>query len=166
MPKSNWENITLSVSCVGYAPSERNLKKSDFVDNLEIELKQSGSLGEVVVIDTFKSYRMGGLVRCIKSYRTYSSITSRISKSNFKIYPNPVQSNSTLKIEWKQKDPGDHILQLFNQSGQLIFTKEMYIDEEARSLSINIPSVPSGNYFLKITSAKTGRSYTEKLIIK
>jgi hypothetical protein len=164
--KSNWENITLSVSCAGYVPTETNLKKSNPTDNLEIELKQSAeTLGEVVVIDT-KTHRMGALTRCVTSYRTSSSIASNISKSNFKIYPNPVQSNSTLKIEWKQKDPGDHIFQIFNQSGQLIFTKEMYIDGESGSSSINIPSVLSGSYFLKITSAKTGRSYVEKLIIK
>ncbi len=164
-PKSNWENITLSVSCVGYVPSETNFRKSDFVDNLEIELKQSGSLGEVVVTDT-KTHRMGALVRCVKSYRTSSSIISDVSKSNFKIYPNPVQSNSTLKIEWKQKEFDNHIFQLFNQTGQLVFTKEMWIDGEARSLSINMPSLPSDSYFLKITSVKTGKSYTEKLIIK
>ena len=57
-------------------------------------------------------------------------------------------------------------LSIFNQPSQLVFSKEMWIDGEARSSSMNMPPVPSGNYFLKITSVKTGKSYTEKLIIK
>jgi len=87
-------------------------------------------------------------------------------KNNFRIYPNPIRSNSTLTIELNQKQYGDHLLQLFNQSGQLIVSKDIYIDEKARLFTMNMPSIISGNYFLKLTSKTTGKSYTEKLIVE
>jgi hypothetical protein len=85
--------------------------------------------------------------------------------SKFRIYPNPIHSNSTLTIELNQKQNGDHLLQLFNQSGQLILSSDIYIDEKAKPFTMSMPSIISGNYFLKLTSKATGRSFTEKLIV-
>ena len=100
-------------------------------------------------------------------YRLTSTNVQRHSLSvNFRVYPNPIRSNSTLSIELNQKQYGDHLLQLFNQSGQLILSKDIYIDEKAKLFTMNMPSIISGNYFLKLTSKATGRSYTEKLIVE
>src|SRR4030095_5058572 len=60
--------------------------------------------------------------------------------SNFRIYPNPVRSNSTLHIQWNSKEYGNHILELFNQSGQLVFKRQMYIDEKITIVSVDIRS--------------------------
>jgi len=89
-----------------------------------------------------------------------------LHKNKFSIYPNPIRSNSTLTIEWKQKEYGDQLLELFNQSGQLIISKDIYIDEKTTLFTMNMPSIMPGNYFLKLTSKATSRSYSEKLIIE
>jgi hypothetical protein len=86
--------------------------------------------------------------------------------NKFRIYPNPVRSNSALTIEWKQKDYGDHLLQLFNQSGQLVLSREINIGEGSKLFMMPMPSIMSGTYFLKLTSKPTGKSYTEKLIVE
>ena len=86
--------------------------------------------------------------------------------NKFRIYPNPIRSNSDLTIEWKQKDYGDHLLQLFNQSGQLVLLREINIGEGSKLFMMPMPSIISGNYFLKLTSKATGKSYTEKLIVE
>ena len=165
-PKFNRRNVTLSVSCVGFAPLEKNINPSDYENDVEIELQQTGTLGEVVIVNAVDTRRMG-LVGSVKFYRTYPlNINDMFKfKNNFRIYPNPIKSNSTLTIELNQKQYGDHLLQLFNQSGQLIVSKDIYIDEKARTFTMTMPSIISGNYFLKLTSKTTGRSYTEKLIV-
>jgi len=166
-PKFNRRNVTLSVSCVGFAPLEKNINPSDYENDVEIELQQTGTLGEVVIVNAVDTRRMG-LVGSVKFYRTYPlNINDMFKfKNNFRIYPNPIKSNSTLTIELNQKQYGDHLLQLFNQSGQLIVSKDIYIDEKARLFTMNMPSIISGNYFLKLTSKTTGKSYTEKLIVE
>jgi hypothetical protein len=85
---------------------------------------------------------------------------------NFKIYPNPVQSSSTLNIEWKQKEFGQFMFQLYNQSGQLVFSKEINISDEVKLFTMNMPSIIPGNYFLGLTNKTSGKSYSEKLIVK
>jgi hypothetical protein len=71
-----------------------------------------------------------------------------------------------LHIEWKEKEAGNFMLQLLNASGQLTFTKEMYIDKEARVLDLQLPSIAAGNYFLRMANKKSGKSYTGKIIIQ
>jgi hypothetical protein len=135
---------------------------------VEIELQQTGTLGEVIVANTIcNTHSIKGMVGSVSVYRTYPLNNDDMFKlkSNFRIYPNPIKSNSTLTIELNQQQSGDHLLQLFNQSGQLIVSKDIYIDEKARLFTMNMPSIISGNYFLKLTSKATGKSYTEKLIV-
>jgi hypothetical protein len=71
-----------------------------------------------------------------------------------------------LNVEWKQNQYGDHLLQVFNQSGQLVVSKEINIGEGSRLFTMTMPSIASGNYFLKLTIRATGKSYTEKLIVE
>jgi len=166
-PKRYAKNLTLSVSSAGFAAAEKNIHRFESWNNIKIELQQTGTLGEVVVTSSINSHRLG-LVGLVESYRTYPVKTNDISKfkDNFKLYPNPVSSNSTLNVEWKQNQYGDHVLQVFNQSGQLVVSKEINIGEGSRLFTMTMPSIASGNYFLKLTSKATGKSYTEKLIVE
>jgi carboxypeptidase-like protein/type IX secretion system substrate protein len=164
IPKSYGKNLSLSVSCAGFTPAEKKIGRFDSISNLEIELQQTGTLGEVIVTSQ-QSFRKG-LICTATSTSFYGYRTSnKISPGNFKIYPNPVRSNSTLNIEWNQKEHGDYLLQLFNQSGQLVFSKEISISEGLKLFALTMPSITPGNYFLKLTSKTTGKSYTEKLIV-
>ena len=112
---------------------------------------------------------VGGAVaitrRTSKDIPLIKDLTSSAT-SSIRIYPNPVKSGISLNIEWKQKENGYYLLQLLNLSGQLVFTKEIYIDEEASVLNVQLPSVASGTYFLRMTHKQNGKGYTEKLIIQ
>jgi hypothetical protein len=90
-----------------------------------------------------------------------------ISKQIFyKIFPNPVLPGATLHIEWKESNAGNYDLQLLNLSGQIVYTKQMWIDEEARLLELQMPAVPAGTYFLSIFNSKTAKGYTKKVVIQ
>ncbi|MES1223720.1 MAG: T9SS type A sorting domain-containing protein [Bacteroidota bacterium] len=93
-------------------------------------------------------------------------VLKKLLPDNFKVYPNPVKAGTSIHMEWKQKTTGDFMLQLLNVSGQLIFIKQLRIDEEARLLEFQLPSVAAGNYFLRMTNKQSGKNYTEKIIIQ
>jgi len=125
----------------------------------------SGYAGAVVItaggVNATRCYSK----KTTKSIPIFRKLFKDTAFSKFRVYPNPIRSNSILTIELSQKQYGDHLLQLFNQSGQLILSKDIYIDEKARLFTMNMPSIISGNFFLKLTSKATGRSCTEKLIV-
>ncbi len=84
----------------------------------------------------------------------------------FKIFPNPVSSGASLSIEWKKTEDGYYRVQLLNQSGQSAHQQEIWIDAEARILNIDIPLVAAGSYFMVLINKKTGKKFTEKIIIQ
>ncbi len=84
----------------------------------------------------------------------------------FKVFPNPVESGSSLNIEIKQTEEGYYSLQLLNQSGQSMHQQDIWIDAEARILNIDVPAVAAGSYFLALTNKKSGKRSTEKIIIQ
>jgi hypothetical protein len=83
--------------------------------------------------------------KATKSIPLFRKIFKDTAFNKFRIYPNPIKSNSTLTIELNQEQYGDHLLQLFNQTEQLILSKDIYIDEKARLFTMTMPSIISGN---------------------
>jgi hypothetical protein len=144
-------------------PVERTLieteKNNIIPPSMRIEQSLVGYVGGLIV----RRYPVKKVARPIQLVK---KIFKDTSFEKFKVFPNPVKSNSNLTIEWKQTETGYYVLQLLNQSGQLVFAKEMYIDNEARLLSIDLPSTPAGNYFLRMTNKVSGKSYTEKIIVQ
>lgn len=98
------------------------------------------------------------------------SLFKRIfKKSNdnlFTIYPNPVKSGFSVNIEWKGPKADYYVLELLNLSGQLIFAKEIFIDQRGQVLNIQLPKVTMGSYFLRIQSNRFRNSNAVKLIIE
>ncbi len=84
----------------------------------------------------------------------------------FKIFPNPVEAGSDLNIELKKTEEGYHTIELLNQSGQPVHQQEVWINADAKQLSITIPETTAGNYFIVLTNKQTGKKLTEKIIIQ
>jgi CarboxypepD_reg-like domain/Secretion system C-terminal sorting domain len=145
---------TLVISSIGFYPKEI---KTSYVDNQNIVLVEMKEqiMGQMITVTRKK----------IKPLPLLQRIFKDTAFSKFRIYPNPIQSNSPLNVEWNQKQYGNHTLELFNQTGQLVLKREMYIDKETRILSVNIPSLMPGSYFFRVTNKTSGKSYTEKIIV-
>lgn len=90
----------------------------------------------------------------------------KLLPENFKIYPNPVKVGASIHIEWKQRLADDFVVQVLNISGQTIFTKQMQTGYNNHLFEFSFPSVASGNYFLRMINKKSGKSYTEKIIVQ
>jgi len=139
---------------------------SNIMNPAPVSQTLTGHLGGVVIVAGGITAKRCYSKRASKSIPFFRTIFNDTTFRKFRIYPNPIRSNSTLTIEWKQKEYGDQLLELFNQSGQLIISKDIYIDEKTTLFTMNMPSIIPGNYFLKLTSKATSRSYSEKLIIE
>ena len=83
-----------------------------------------------------------------------------------KVYPNPLKSNNTLTVEMYQQERGTYIFQLLTINGQVILSKEFWMDKTSRVTKIPIPTLVPGVYFLRSRNKLSGKSYTEKIIIE
>jgi hypothetical protein len=84
----------------------------------------------------------------------------------FKVFPNPVESGSSINIEIQKMEEGYYSIQLLDQSGQSVHQQEIWIDAEARHLTMDIPPLAAGSYFLSLANKNSGKRSAEKIIIQ
>jgi hypothetical protein len=161
LPVSNWSRIVLIVSSVGFESKETLVDRSNYQDDKII------SIGIIPV----EYVLMGAVAVCTVDKKkdpipVIPDVIKDADTKSFKVYPNPVVSGTNLSVEWKQTEEGYYSLQLLSQSGQSVHRQEIWIDTEARVLSIDVPFVSAGNYFLVLTNKKTGKKFSEKIIIQ
>jgi hypothetical protein len=143
-------------------PAELMINKSSFSDTAIIKLATERAMiaGELVVC------RKPVTKKELKNAPLMPSIIDDKHAAVFKVFPNPVESGSSLNIEIQKMEEGYYELQLLNQSGQSVNQQEIWIDAEARLLNIDIPPFAAGSYFLVMINKKTGKKSTEKVIIQ
>ncbi len=146
---------------------------------LVVQMKSNVILSEVVVI-AYGSIRCSRTVTGAVSYVKGETISvannkdSVVSKSiklpaeenKLFVYPNPVQSGATINLSFKKLEEGYYQLKILNYSAQIVEQKEIWIDTEARLMNLEVPSVAAGTYFLVLTNKKSGKKFTEKIIIQ
>ncbi|HET6993642.1 MAG TPA: T9SS type A sorting domain-containing protein [Chitinophagaceae bacterium] len=84
----------------------------------------------------------------------------------FRAFPNPASAGASLHIEWKQTEEGYYVFELIDMSGKKVYSKEIWIDSEARLLNLELPSVATGNYILQATHKNSGKHFAEKIVIE
>ena len=87
-------------------------------------------------------------------------------KNKFYIYPNPVLAGGNLAVGVHMLEDGAYTCEYLSVSGQLIEQKEIVIDAETRLLNIEVPSVAAGSYLFVLINRKTGKKYSEKVVIQ
>jgi hypothetical protein len=88
------------------------------------------------------------------------------SNNQFILFPNPAKAGSEVSIEWKKTEEGYYTIALLSVSGKLVHNKEVWIDADARLLSMYIPMIVAGTYVLRVTNKKSGKADTEKILIQ
>jgi hypothetical protein len=161
-PVKGWDQITLVGSSIGYDVAEESVYKEMASDTVRIQLRSSRTMmvGELVVC------HKPPVKKELKKAPLIPVITDDKHTAAFRVFPNPVEPGASLNIEWKQTEEGYFTIQLLDQSGQSVHQQDIWIDAEARSLSIDIPQVARGSYLVTISSKMTGKKFTEKVIIQ
>jgi len=156
-------------SSVGFQIAESivNLNKSD--EHITITLPYNNTLGEVVVVVTDLQV-MGGFVGgvVVKKVSIIDTIYNKIfpAKQSLKLYPNPIKRGSSLTIEMEKHKTGTYLLQLAALNGQVVLSKEIWMDKNDRVIKIEIPSVAAGTYLVSMINKQSGKINTEKIIVE
>ncbi|MGB3154233.1 MAG: T9SS type A sorting domain-containing protein, partial [Chitinophagaceae bacterium] len=147
---------------VGYVTKEWPVDRNSFADPVVIQLKSSERflVGELVIC------RVAPVKKESKQTPLMPLITNDNNAASFKVFPNPVLAGSSLNIEWKQLEEGYYSIQLLNQKGQTVYQTEIRKDAKAGTLNMDIPYGAAGSYFLVLTNKKSGKKFSEKIIIQ
>lgn len=159
-PPDGWQSVVLVASCVGFTVTEKKIQNDSNSANIVLSIPLSSMTMGVIVRKPIKKKKES------KPVPLLTQILMDTASKYFKIFPNPVSSGASLHIEWKKMEEGYYTLELLDLSGKLVYSREIWIDSEARLLNIEIPSVTAGNYFLRAVDKKSGKSSTEKIIIQ
>lgn len=155
--------IVLIISSVGFVTTEYQLVLSDYKGAVSIVLgsvnMETVTMG-VIVTTTRKKAKKKEVIPLIKE----TGIDP--AASLFRVFPNPVAAGGNLSIEWKQQGEGYYNLEILSLAGQTIKQQMIWIDKEARLLSIDVPLTNPGTYIIRISNTKTGKAYSEKIIIQ
>lgn len=151
--------VLLKISAVGYVGRtiQFDITKGNAIP--AILLEREDVMGEVIIV---------GLVAPVKKKTTMIiPVIMDTPSRHFKVFPNPVLSGGSLNIELTNKlKEGYYNLLVTGLDGKRIFQKEIWIDAEAKVMSIELPSITAGNYILSLKNRKTGKEFGEKLIIQ
>ncbi len=161
---SNLESATLTVSYIGYQTVERTLQKNEYDQSAVITMVMNDNRlkGEVFIVAASKKKPEA----ITKTTPLIPPLTYDAGFKNFKVFPNPVSSGTEMTIEWKKPEEGYYLLEIVNQSGQTVHQRELWVDAGARMLNLGVPSIAAGNYLIRITNRKSGKGYTEKIVIQ
>jgi|SRR5215204_809951 len=138
--------------------------------SLPESIAQYKPMDTVVVSAKAHNIILGGISVCtiqtIQTKRTsVKSVLFDKEHINFKVYPNPVRSGSSLTISFESADVLPKTMQILSSSGQLISQVKQNEKEINAVTNIQIPpNIPAGIYFLQAL-AKNAQVQTTKIIV-
>lgn len=160
--KGRTRKATLIISAAGHETA--SLEVSPATTEPVIKLVPKISYSEAIVVVT-----AGMVIRKRVKSKQWSLLSEQrmnTATKFFKLFPNPVSPGADCTIEWNVIQEGYYRLQLTSLSGQAVHQREIWIDEAAKELTVNIPVVPAGTYILSFSHKATGKNYSEKIIIQ
>ena len=93
-------------------------------------------------------------------YSKVKSISSKASKGDIKIYPNPI--SNTIKAELTSITSGDIDISIIDAFGKVVLTSKQKISEGLNTLNLDCPHLAAGMYLFV---AKTGAdSFVQKIV--
>jgi hypothetical protein len=82
------------------------------------------------------------------------------------VYPNPARRGSPVMLAWQTMQTGNYEVGLFNTQGELIQSRVLQVENKGQIDLLDIPaSLSAGSYFLRVTSAGSGKPVTRTLLV-
>jgi len=79
-------------------------------------------------------------------------------------YPNPVDNELIISV--MSRDAGEYAVMINNSCGQMLYTKEVSVNQVTDEIRVNTECFPEGIYLLNIIDIKTGEMWMHKIIKK
>jgi hypothetical protein len=173
-------NCELEISSVGYEPKVIKLSQRQNIQSLATEnnhtkliteniiLKQS-TMGEVVVEASSRlTSRMAGLMATCVRYTIFEKVKNLIAGDNeIKVYPNPITMNSSFRLVFNLKDPGEYIIRFTDASGRMIASRQLNIaiKNQLENFSGTMFHA-AGVYFASVSGKSPRKLYTSRLLVQ
>jgi hypothetical protein len=87
-------------------------------------------------------------------------------RSGLHIYPNPVIQGQSLTISFDKPEEGYYAVSFTSINGQILSLKDIWIDAEARVLTIERPLMQAGTYILTLMNKRTGKRTSGKVVVQ
>lgn len=133
---------------------------------MTINTKRIDFTGGVVVVTIAGQVSVNKIDKNIVDVPEKKISIKNVSADPVTVYPNPVSPGSSISVEWKQTEEGYYRFQLINPAGQSVHQKEIWIDMDAKLLNLDMPLLPAGSYFLVLVNKKTGKKFTERVMLQ
>ena len=162
---------SIRISSVNYELKTIFIDKEKAIrEGIQIKLEPKVALPEVV-ISCYPEYRKGfvtmGAVSTISRKTEKAEIIPLPEvKSGMHIFPNPISQGQSLTISIDKPEEGYYSALFTSMSGQSMSLKDIWIDAEARVLSIQPPYLSAGVYILTLTNKRTGKKLSEKVVVQ
>ena len=142
-------------------------KEKALNEGIQIKLESKILLPEVLIV-SYPHYRKGkvtmGVINTVS--RKTEIIPQPEVKSGLHIYPNPVSQGQSLTISFDQPEEGYYTVSFTSINGQILSLKDIWIDAEARVLTIEPPTMIAGTYLLTLVNKRTGKRVSEKVVVQ
>lgn len=110
---------------------------------------------------------MGDVVAGVTVENVYDSIENknRRSESKLKVYPNPLRRNTNAKADPGKLPAGEYIIQVADMSGKILYSNRTVTDKFTL-VEIPFSGLPGGMYILRFQNEKSGKIFTEKVVVQ
>lgn len=161
---------SVRISAVNFEPRVIQInKEKDLEDSLLIKMEPLPAMPEVVLpsqIVYTKGYVVMGTVSESRTVVTETGSTPlSVPVRKLVLFPNPVTSGSALHISFGTLKEGYYQLVVYGYSGQLVLQKEIWMDANARVLSLELPVMAAGNYILSMKHKESGEKTGERFVV-
>jgi len=144
------------------------MEKKPAVELPGIETKTTGSASLTDPLNEGQTYILGGIsIVKAKRFKRQLDVTSPVPKEKEKcavtVFPNPVSRNQAISIKTDKALNGTYLL--INLSGQVMTAGRLNIVAE-QPFSIPVQSWAAGTYFINLIDERTGKSFSQKIMVQ
>ena len=147
----------LAFSSIGYISQELYLAPGQGEVNILMNVQMlTGTLGTVSVVT-------------VKSSRPKTKSAKELfvaAPASMSVYPNPLQANQALKLNWQGLESGNYLIQVYNVSGALMNSKKIKIEKWAKDYILDSHGLVTGKHFVRLAHVKTPKRLTEQIVVR
>lgn len=159
------DTVYITVSSLGYESREYNFPKQEAANIIITLQEKSYAISPVCV--TALAGRMGGVMvgRSVTIRQKIDTAIRKVFKNTaFSIYPNPVKSNAIFKLAIK--NTGEYVVQMLDNNGKPIITKDIITADKNTVTEIQTPDVAAAMYYIRLIDKNKKKQYTDKIIVQ
>jgi hypothetical protein len=86
--------------------------------------------------------------------------------SSLLVYPNPVVLGNKLNVQCRSLEPGSYSAELYTLSGQLVQDLKVTYAKVDKEISLPVGLPNSGTYLLRLTHEKTGKQFSQQVVVQ